>query len=40
MENAINAFGKANKVAPSNIIIYRDGVSTGQFDALKDSEIP
>lgn len=29
MRNAIDTFGRVNKVAPRNIIVYRDGVSDG-----------
>jgi len=29
MRGAIDAFGRVNRVAPRNIIVYRDGVSDG-----------
>lgn len=29
-----------NKTLPENILVYRDGVSEGQYQVLKDSEIP
>ncbi|OTB13349.1 hypothetical protein K445DRAFT_168285 [Daldinia sp. EC12] len=29
-----------NKALPENIIIFRDGVSEGQFDQVKDKELP
>lgn len=29
-----------NKVLPENILVYRDGVSEGQYQVLKDDEIP
>lgn len=29
-----------NKTLPENILVYRDGVSEGQYQVLKDTEIP
>ncbi|OBT77828.1 hypothetical protein VF21_03237 [Pseudogymnoascus sp. 05NY08] len=31
---------KNNKTLPENILVYRDGVSEGQYQVLKDDEIP
>jgi len=32
-------YAMANRVFPANIIIYRDGVSTGQVKAVLDNEV-
>jgi eukaryotic translation initiation factor 2C len=36
----IQAYISAVKVAPSKILFYRDGVSTGQFEQVRDYELP
>ncbi|TVY78441.1 Protein argonaute 1B [Lachnellula suecica] len=36
----LNLWEKKNKVLPENIIIYRDGVSEGQYQLLLDQELP
>lgn len=37
MKNAINAFGNANRCAPTRIVVYRDGLSKGQFSVAQDT---
>jgi eukaryotic translation initiation factor 2C len=36
----IRAYISAVKVAPTKILFYRDGVSTGQFEQVRDYELP
>jgi len=31
MRKAIDAFGRANRCSPANVVVYRDGVSQGQI---------
>jgi eukaryotic translation initiation factor 2C len=37
---ALSSWQKHNKTLPKNIIIYRDGVSEGQYQLLLDQELP
>lgn len=40
MLTALKSWEKANKKLPKNIIVYRDGVSEGQYQILLDQELP
>ena len=40
MQKAFEAFKARNRVMPSHVIVYRDGVSDGQFDAVIREELP
>jgi eukaryotic translation initiation factor 2C len=40
MEERIKLWGQQNNQLPSNILIYRDGVSEGQFDMVLADELP
>ena len=41
MKDLLREFYKAcGKKKPERIIVYRDGVSEGQFDAVQQQEIP
>ena len=33
-------YNEKNQVFPDRIIVYRDGVSDGQFDAVSQFEVP
>ena len=33
-------YNEKNQVFPDRIIVYRDGVSDGQFDAVAEFEVP
>jgi eukaryotic translation initiation factor 2C len=37
--NLINSFGRRNKVLPSRIVFYRDGVDEGQFAKVLSQEL-
>lgn len=37
--NAVNNFGEMNKAAPDRIILFRDGISEGEFDTVSRQEI-
>lgn len=39
-QSRLNLWRTRNKTLPENILIYRDGVSEGQYQVLKDTEIP
>jgi len=36
----LNKYNERNQTFPDRIIIYRDGVSDGQLDAVADFEVP
>jgi eukaryotic translation initiation factor 2C len=38
IEQLLNQFHKCNQILPKNIVVYRDGVSEGQFDQVLDHE--
>ncbi len=38
IEELLNQFQKCNKILPKNIVVFRDGVSEGQFDQVLDHE--
>ena len=40
MKDALYKFRQVNQTLPTQIYIYRDGVSDGQFDAVSNCEIP
>ena len=40
MIERLTAFREKSKVLPERIIVYRDGVSEGQFQQVIDEEIP
>ena len=40
VKTAILSFVQVAKAPPSRIIFYRDGVSEGEFDTVKQREIP
>jgi len=40
MLNRLHRWKKENKVFPANILIYRDGVSEGQYKMVLDQELP
>lgn len=40
VEDLLNEYNKINKCFPSCLIIFRDGVSEGQFDMIKKKELP
>ncbi|KAL5345607.1 hypothetical protein ACLOAV_009361 [Pseudogymnoascus australis] len=40
MRSRLQLWREKNKVLPENILVYRDGVSEGQYQVLKDDEIP
>ncbi|KAH7854288.1 hypothetical protein Vadar_012117 [Vaccinium darrowii] len=35
----VNAYARVNKVKPQNIVVFRDGVSDGQFDKVLNEEL-
>ncbi|KAE9406783.1 Piwi-domain-containing protein [Gymnopus androsaceus JB14] len=37
--DAVNNFGEMNKAAPDRIILFRDGISEGEFDTVSRQEI-
>lgn len=39
-KNQLQIWGKKNKKWPKNVLIYRDGVSEGQYDILLKEELP
>jgi eukaryotic translation initiation factor 2C len=39
-KSRLDLWGARNKTLPENILVYRDGVSEGQYQVLKDTEIP
>ncbi|OBT69888.1 hypothetical protein VE03_00457 [Pseudogymnoascus sp. 23342-1-I1] len=40
LRSRLRLWREKNKVLPENILVYRDGVSEGQYQVLKDDEIP
>ncbi|ELR02128.1 hypothetical protein GMDG_05287 [Pseudogymnoascus destructans 20631-21] len=40
MRSRLRLWREKNKALPENILVYRDGVSEGQYQVLKDDEIP
>ncbi|KFZ01526.1 hypothetical protein V501_09952 [Pseudogymnoascus sp. VKM F-4519 (FW-2642)] len=40
MRSRLQLWRDRNKALPENILVYRDGVSEGQYQVLKDDEIP
>ncbi|KFY06774.1 hypothetical protein V492_07750 [Pseudogymnoascus sp. VKM F-4246] len=40
MRSRLQLWRTNNKTLPENILVYRDGVSEGQYQVLKDDEIP
>ncbi|KFY31959.1 hypothetical protein V493_00653 [Pseudogymnoascus sp. VKM F-4281 (FW-2241)] len=40
MRSRLRLWRDRNKTLPENILVYRDGVSEGQYQVLKDDEIP
>ena len=39
IKRAILTFAKANQAFPKNIIVFRDGVSSGQVKAVETNEV-
>ena len=39
VKNAARRYQKANSFAPSNIIVYRDGVGQGQIESVREKEL-
>jgi len=40
MQERLDAYRKKSKVLPTRIIVYRDGVSEGQFNTVVEQELP
>jgi len=40
MQERIQLFVQKNKAPPKRILVYRDGVSEGQFKIIRDEELP
>ena len=40
LKTRLNLWGKANRALPENILIYRDGVSEGQYEIVLRDELP
>jgi eukaryotic translation initiation factor 2C len=39
-QDALNRYQQKNNTLPDRIFVYRDGVSEGQFDMVKEFEVP
>jgi hypothetical protein len=40
LKDALNRYQQKNNTLPDRIFVYRDGVGDGQFDMVKEFELP